>query len=382
MSAGPAPDRDQARAFLSRWLGDGRDDWLVSLSRIHPGTGRVVPYTGTKGVTLQILGRVDFEDYLRHGGEPWNLYHGVGFSRAMPDRGRRGRKDNVRGVPGFFLDLDVKEGAFGSEAEALAFAESLPIPPSILVATGAGGVHAYWRTTRLLSAPEAEELLRRWWLLASEKGPAIDKLTDSTRIMRTPGSVRWAKPGEAGGSTLCRVVTLDGPECRAEDALELTADAWAREEERRQSSQVTAAAASQEAIQAAAEMTGWAPEFAAAWVQEHFNARVSWDYVLRSKGWQPTLDWSGEPTVDSDGRRIWSRPGGGPRKRSAAVDWPQSPHVMALFSNDRATGLADLKDRGVALTKYRVHAQLHYQGDERALVTAYLDHLSKKEDSR
>ena len=99
-------------------------------------------------------------------------------------------------------------------------------------------------------------------------------------------------------------------------------------------------------------------------VEEMFNEKYSWDSVLEPQGWTRL----GE---DEDQRVLWSRPGDGWRK-SATTDWPDSPHIMSLFSTAPETGLLELHDSEIALTKYRVWVQLVWDGDERAAITSLL----------
>jgi hypothetical protein len=105
-------------------------------------------------------------------------------------------------------------------------------------------------------------------------------------------------------------------------------------------------------------------------VEEIFNERSTWDSILIRHRWT----YVGS---DHEGRRHWARPG--QRGKSAHTDYPPSPHVMKLFSNSPETGLAELADAGVALTKFRVCAQLDYGGDTEALTRAIVEDARRLE---
>ena len=109
----------------------------------------------------------------------------------------------------------------------------------------------------------------------------------------------------------------------------------------------------------------WARYQQIANLEEDFNETYSWDSILEPQGWTKL-------GVDEDGRVIWSRPGDGARK-SATTDWPDSPHVMSLFSTAPETGLLNLHDAQVVLTKYRVWVELVWGGDEGAAIEKLLE---------
>lgn len=100
-------------------------------------------------------------------------------------------------------------------------------------------------------------------------------------------------------------------------------------------------------------------------IEDKFNETYSWDSLLLPMGWTKLRE-------DDEGRVFWSRPGDGVRK-SATTDWPDSPHVMSLFSTAPETGLVDLHDSGVLLTKYRVWVTLFWNGDESAAIQTLIN---------
>ena len=96
-----------------------------------------------------------------------DVYFGVGL-RGYGLREGRGAKKDVRVLPAFFADADVAgpnhadtgKVYFSSREAVLAFADSLPLKPSLIVWSG-GGAHLYW-------------ILREPWTLdsAAERGAA------------------------------------------------------------------------------------------------------------------------------------------------------------------------------------------------------------------
>jgi hypothetical protein len=89
---------------------------------------------------------------------------------------------------------------------------------------------------------------------------------------------------------------------------------------------------------------------------------MSWAEILEPYGWT----WQRELR---DGSNEWARPGRD--ERSAVVDYEDSP-VMSLLSMADETGLADLKDAGIPLTKYRVLWRLKFNDQDDDSMIKYL----------
>ena len=101
---------------------------------------------------------------------------------------RKGRKESVASVPGFFADLDFDPFEAGG-IDALERLDKFTPQPTALVHTG-GGVHAYWRIkTPLLPAPNTCALVRA---LTREVG-ADSAATDLSRVLRVPGTWSWKR---------------------------------------------------------------------------------------------------------------------------------------------------------------------------------------------
>ncbi|MGN6037290.1 hypothetical protein ACP6NG_18140 [Brevibacterium casei] len=78
-----------------------------------------------------------------------------------------GGNANLKEVIGLYVDLDLKDGCFEEQGEILAFLDGLEIPPSVIVDSGSGGIHAYWKLTERLDVKEAKRLQEGWWLWSS-----------------------------------------------------------------------------------------------------------------------------------------------------------------------------------------------------------------------
>ncbi len=101
---------------------------------------------------------------------------------------RKGRKESVAQVPGFFADLDFDPFEAGG-IDALERLDGFTPPPTQVVHTG-GGLHVYWRlTTPLLPTPKTQAMLRA---VVREVG-ADPAATDLSRVLRVPGTWSWKR---------------------------------------------------------------------------------------------------------------------------------------------------------------------------------------------
>lgn len=355
---------DDAAEFVRAWHGNAPYDWLIALS-LTPGQGRrletiCAPWTSM----LEMLEGADLDELAYRNSDRWNLYHSAGYLIKKPERGRRSGKNNVRGVPGVWLDLDVKDGSFTSEEEALDFVHTFPVEPTILVATGTGGVQAYWKCDEVLEPNEAEELCKRWWLFAqSVCDVKIDSIQNRDRILRLPGSIRWPKSDEE--PALARLLSTGGPTTPRETLRRLTEEVHAQALQRKKRAYDGLTEDRTKAVRAIQSLGRWDVLQLVTELEERFNETYGWPEILEPMGW--TI--MGE---DYDGRTLWMRPGG--TRKSAATDYEGSD-VMSLFSDAEETGLRRLHDAEVALTKYRVFVELRWNGDEEGFVRAWVKQL-------
>lgn len=133
-----------------------------------------------------------------------DLYFALGVLGTSPKRGQRGKIDDVKAVPGLWLDIDCAEGEHSAEnlptfEEAEAKLLTAFPSPSILVHSG-GGLHAYWLFPELFSTVAAadreavkrlsERFQRAFIQFAKEKhGWKLDNTSDLARVLRIPGSI-------------------------------------------------------------------------------------------------------------------------------------------------------------------------------------------------
>jgi len=111
----------------------------------------------------------------------------------------------------------------------------------------------------------------------------------------------------------------------------------------------------------------WQQLLAVASVEDYFNEHVTWTEILLQAGWTFTR-------IDSQHREEWARPGREGEK-SACVNWPESPEMMSLLSTSYDTGLLDLLDANIALTKWRVSLRLNFNDDYQAMVKWTLEQM-------
>lgn len=290
----------------------------------------------------------------------WNVYYGVCPTKRKPESiFRRGGLNMVEHVPGLWADIDIKEGGFSSQEQILEWVDTIHCTPTMIVDSGSGGAHLYWKyapstTYKDIYAPEA------WWAyLDYISGPdiSIDKIQDLARILRLPGSIRFAKvPGESDKAV--RILsnsglTYDQKQLRdfAEPFYEMKKVAVRENASREEELSVS--------IENLSFNHNWLFEsnmLKKAMLENKIRDEYSWNEILEPQGWTVNRELR-------DGSIEWTRPGEGASGRSAVSDWPDSPDVLSLLSTDPHTGLGDLKELGVPLTKMRVMLRLWFDDE-------------------
>jgi len=359
-------DMSHLQAFVKAWY---KPEDLIAISGIRPSKNR----QGVLSMPMSVKDLMAFtEDDIwglakRANGDIYGAYMTLYPIKdpKLVAGGKRGDKTNVGDIYGVFIDFDVKPGSFESREDVIKFLTESEVPkPTILVDNGgSGGMHGYWRVS--WDETGYEELLARWWAFVSSKSPVkIDRLIDSTRLSRLPSSVYWPKDGSGGIPGTVSVVWADGPQYSVQKLEELTKEAW---EDRKIRVSRTIDEDSKMRLDAsllAAELgiggpgSEWSLYAAIAMVQENFNQLYTWENILQPMGWTYLKE-------DSQGREEYARPGR--FEKSATVNWKESPDMMSLLSESPETGLADLKEAGIALTKYRVALRLLWNDDPQAM---------------
>jgi hypothetical protein len=371
-------DAQAARRFISAWY---KPDDLVTLIAIRdkrPNRPHVVAQALTASELVEALEGADGEELLSSwtldSDSFWNLYVRVNPSKSAPaDIFKPGGDDNVACVRGAWVDLDVKPHSFESQDTALNFLRGLAVWPTTVVLTGSGGVHAYWRLEEDLTVTHGRDLTRAWWSYLSEEaakvGAEVDRLVDMSRMMRLPGSVRWPRAGEEKPP---HPVTLHYVSDKSVPVKALR-EASAEANDRRVARVKAVNVADRERFTARREMTEafavsneWSKLQLLANIEDAFARVYSWDEILTPRGWTYLR-------TDHSERREWARPGRD--EKSATTDWPESPDVMSLLSSSEETGLFDLKEADVPLTKYRVMLRLAFNDDEAAMAKWAVEHV-------
>lgn len=150
-----------------------------------------------------------------------DAYVGVGARRPGLAAARRGKRNDVVGIPGLWLDVDVAGPTHAAQnlpptqEAALELLEKLPRPPSLLVDSGSGGFHCYWLFSEgpwwfRMDAGGGEEdrvaaerlvrgVQQRVREVFEAAGFHLDQTADLPRVLRVPGTRNWKVAQSTGG---------------------------------------------------------------------------------------------------------------------------------------------------------------------------------------
>lgn len=193
---------DNAREFLARalpWSEDGQGFINIHWTFVRDGTPKPL-WSGR--AFLSVNEAVKFIDWMSRQPDARDFYVCMSRQARCEERtSKKGHKyraalrdgDNALMLKSFFIDVDVKEGAYATTKEAVAAfgkfrrAVDLP-PPTFVVASGSGGFHAHW----VLSEP----VDRSRWLEQAHKLVAAARqhdlnfdsqcTVDAARLLRVP----------------------------------------------------------------------------------------------------------------------------------------------------------------------------------------------------
>lgn len=363
-----------AKSFVSAWFRP--EDKIVLM-------GQRTEKTGYMDTISQSLISSEFDDItdedlrglvFTEDGSKWNLYVGVCPVKEDVALQRRGKEDNILRVPGVWADLDVKEGCFSSREEIIQFLFStIECQPSIVVASGSGGIHAYWKLSE--GEDGSKDLAEYWWSYLDESAGdvKIDKLADLARVLRLPGSVYFPKKDSGSKVGKVEILYITGSEYSVAKLREVSTGAYSAKMERRKNLISSDANRRVDMDKFArdllsAEGNRWTMYKAISELEDFVNQRMTWEEILTPHGWtfMRTL---------SDGSNEWARPGRS--ERSAVTDYEGSP-VMSLLSSSEETGLADLKDAHLPITKYRCLLRLQFQDNEKDMVSYLVTRLREE----
>lgn len=351
-------DPKETEAFIKAWF-HPEDDVLITLLPAIEGSGRAMSTT-LKARDLAQATVENIESLGKFENNLYGIYFGVSPLREdhQVKLFSRGGKKDVREIYGVWADLDVKPGAFESIDSIYAYLKTLTLEPTIVVHNGGtGGVHAYWK----LDTPENSEsdLPAQWWAYLVEKaqGRDIDRLADSSRLMRLPGAVYYPKPGGLSGTV--RVVANSGTIYSRTQIESLAKTAYENHLQKKSNTRAKRDQVRSDLSAKTLEVLGegFNERLALAILENHIE-KMDWDDILIPAGWTHL-------STRSDGTRHWARPGSS--TKSANTDYEDS-QVMSLHSWSTETRLADLKEAGVALTKPVVLLRLKYNDDVTAMI--------------
>ena len=310
---------------------------------------------------------------------PWSTYYQIAPSTEVVEgTGVRPDKQVCAGTRVLFADLDVgKRGGFADKAEVEYFLREIAVPPGAVVWTGTGGAHATWAmdvdgAEKLRGDMTGRQIGERWWTwLDSEckrlglDDVVIDRLIDlDARVLRLPGTIRF--PKYEGDVTAPVVAEYRDAELIGYDRFyEITDPTFVPYREKIQGRREEDAELLSQMVDISGRRGKWSDLVVLAFIDELVDERVSWDEVLGDAGW-------GRFREGGDGSVEWTRPGG--EGKSATVDWPESPGIMSLFSSDPSTGLLDLHEAEIPLTKWRVFLRLMFEDN----VDAALEELGRR----
>jgi hypothetical protein len=373
---------DLAKQYVKAWFKP--TDLITIVGRRSVPTGNFDTITQTV-VAKEFLEHLD-NDSLQSivfdsDGSSWNIYAGICPVKEELSIYRRGTKENIAYVPGLWADIDIKAGSFDTEQDIINWLHSLDLQPTMICGSGSGGIHAYWRAH--WTEQFDENLVERWWSYLDEKAGEnrhIDKLIDSTRMLRLPGTVHFPKLTSSSSDAsrklgMVKIIELTGITYGTQQVMDISEGAYLRRGERRKrlvgedAQRRIDGDALAKSLLSGQKPGRWKLLRAIAYVEDIVNDTYSWDEILAPMGWT----WMKELR---DGSNEWARPGRS--ERSAVVDFEGSP-VMSLLSTSLETGLADLKDAGIHLSKYRVLLRLHFNDDIDALISAVIGRNNQQE---
>lgn len=150
------------------------------------------------------------------------MYYGVGLTRSGLGSGLRGGKLDVVGIPGFWLDVDLKGP--GHKAQNLpegleggaAMLELCPFAPTAVVDSGRG-LHAYWLFDHFFPIESGQHerinnvskaFQQRIIDAAAAQGFHLDQTGNIDRVLRLPGLMNYKVAGDPRPT---RALFADGP---------------------------------------------------------------------------------------------------------------------------------------------------------------------------
>ncbi len=290
-----------------------------------------------------------------------DVYIGCCTLEAAPEKGRG--KSGIRyEVPGVWLDLDVGDTGhkprsdglttFRDENEALECVIASGLPQPTAVVSSGGGLYTWWLFDEplILNADDEDRLAALALIsavathvgdIAARNGRSVDQLQDPSRVLRPPGTLNW----KTGSARPVELLDLEpGRRYPVEDLAVLVGD----------TDPVLAAPVSRAPDAGGPRRASGRAAATSGSLADAVRA-AGWDEILMPVGWVRSDD-------APDGGEGWLRPGKDLREDGghSAVVYEDAPDVLVVFSD--AAGLPSGAGKG--LTKFRVMAHLHFDGNE------------------
>lgn len=356
---GPSVSVIDAVDFLTTWF--DKDDIIVMSGKPVEGGG-VVSSRIRVGPLIELLrsdrGPTVLESLCVDRGRKFDTYVNMSpIKEEFASQKGRGTRGQVARVIGLVADFDVKDKGFSSWEHILDFLRGLELVPSIIVSSGSGGAHVYWKLEdgEGLAIEDSKLLTDQFWAYINAEAVrygagGVDRLLGVERMYRLPGAVRWP-------NSIVRLFYCGEGTVSVSDVRRLGEDPYRERQAWRESVRVRERARENQAI--STEGMTWEMVVQRDSALQKLST-LPWSWVLGEAGWT----WVGQ---DTDGRQEWARPGK-PGAKSMTVDWPESPDVASLFSTAEETGLVDLLEAGIVLTKERVILRLLFGDDFGAMV--------------
>jgi hypothetical protein len=347
----------------------------ISLSgkRVSQGPNRVITQFMKAKDFVESMRSEDGEKILRDlcfSPEPMDLYFGLGAVNMAKYRGpmHRVREQDILETRVLYADLDVKPGSFTSREHAYTWLSEVcnknHVPPAYVADSGSGGLHVYWKLEKEFGQPidavAGKGFSVMWWSWLQEQAGDIhiDKLVDMARMSRVSGTIHWPKESGDGVGLVRGLFALPNNVVKSTYVLSLCKDSFERLKKRREtikeieSRPLVLPKNISPDIDLQLNEGSLASLYMQASIEPYVNAHVSWSDILTRAGWTYLR-------TDGEGREEWARPGR--TTKSAVVNWPESPNIMSLMSTSHETGLSDLLDAEIPLTKWRVLVRLLFK---------------------
>lgn len=181
------------------------------LRLVLPGGGfkfLAVPFRSGRGFAHTAFTDLEFmaSHALEWAPQGHNVYFALGGFHQAEIVGVDGKKsyrtqDNVAFLRALWVDLDVKDGAYATQAEAIGdlvrFTRVAGLPIPTIVNSG-GGVHAYWPLDQDVPRAAWKKLASMFKAVTVALGLKADpvRTADEASVLRVPGTVNM-KPGRA-----------------------------------------------------------------------------------------------------------------------------------------------------------------------------------------